>query len=86
MAKFKFNYPAFVELRTSSGARELVEREANRIAGDANAIASTTDPAATDPYYEIQDGSTDRARLRVRAASRRAVRHESTTNALQKSM
>ena len=61
--------------------------EADRLADRANAVASTTDPAATEPYYEVEDGSDNkRARRRVRAAGARAMKHEAKTNALQKAL
>lgn len=85
--RIEFNRQGFRELRTSAAAEALVEREANELAARANSVASTTDPAATEPYYEVQDGSdSDRARKRVRPTSARAARHEAKTNALQKAL
>jgi hypothetical protein len=86
MARIVFHEAGFQELLTSAATKALVEKHAEDIAERANSVASTTDPAATEPYYEVQDGTTDRARFRVRTASRRAARHEAKTQALQKSL
>ena len=85
--RITFNQSGFDELLTGSFAQGLVDDEADRLAGRANAVASTTDPAATEPYYEVEDGSDNkRARRRVRAAGARAAKHEAKTNALQKAL
>jgi hypothetical protein len=87
LMRINFNKEGFRELRTSSAAKALIEGHADRICGQANSIASTTEPAATQPYYESEDGSdSDRARYRVHTAGVRAARHEAKTQALQKSM
>lgn len=88
--RIQFHESGFRELLTSANTMALVEEEANGIAERANAVASTTDPSATEPYYEVEDGTTDRARFRVATAQgeqlRRNVRHEAKTQALQKSL
>lgn len=85
--RITFNQSGFDELLTGSFAQGLVDDEADRLAGRANAVALTTDPAATEPYYEVEDGSDNtRARRRVRAAGARAMKHEAKTNALQKAL
>lgn len=90
MARIVFNSAGFEALLTSGPVKARVEKEADRIAASANEVASTTDPAATDPYYEVEDGTTDRARFRVATAQgeqlARNVRHEAKTNALQQSL
>lgn len=90
MARITFHSAGFRALLTSGSTKSLVEGHANRVAASANAVASTTDPAATDPYYEVEDASTDRARFRVATAQgeqlKRNVRHEARTQALQKSL
>ena len=48
--RITFNQSGFDELLTGSFAQGLVDDEADRLAGRANAVASTTDPAATEPY------------------------------------
>lgn len=81
--RIEFNAAGFRELLTSAAAEQLLRSHAERIAATANAVPSTTEPAAIEDYYEIEDGSdNNRARLRIRAASRRAVRHEAKTQAL----
>lgn len=85
--RIKWNEAGFRELLTSAGANALVEEHADRMAASANAVASTTEPAATEPYYEVEDGSDGkRARRRVRTTSARAAKHEAKTQALQKSL
>lgn len=89
--RIQFNRAGFRELRTSAAAEALLDPHAERIADSANGIASTTDPAATDPYYEVQEASDgERARRRVATAQgeqlRRNVRHEAKTQALEKSV
>lgn len=85
--RIKFNQSAFRELRTSAGAKSLVKGYADEMAAQANAVPSTTEPAATEPYYEVQDGTDEeRARYRVRTASARAAKHEAKTQALQRAL
>lgn len=85
--RIKFHDAGFDQLLTGSFAQSLVDDAANEIAEKANAVPSTTDPAATEPYYEVEDGSDNkRARRRVRAAGARAMKHEAKTNALQKAL
>jgi molybdopterin/thiamine biosynthesis adenylyltransferase len=85
--RLKFNKDGFRELRTSAGAKALVEAEAEKLAARANAVPSTTNPEAAEPYYEVQDGTdNERARYRVRTNSRRSARHEAKTQALQKGL
>lgn len=85
--RIKVNRAGFRDLRTSAAVEALLEKQAQALAGRANAIPSTTDPAATDPYYEVEEASDrERARRRVRSAGPRAARHEAKTQALQKSV
>lgn len=88
--RIEFHEAGFKELLTSAGVKALVEKHANEIAARANSVASTTDPEATEPYYEVEDATTDRARFRVATAQgeqlKRNVRHESKTSALQKAI
>lgn len=85
--RIKFNNNSFRELRTSAATKGLVRGHADEMAGRANAVPSTTQPANTEPYYEVEDGTdTERARYRVHTASARAARHEAKTQALQKSI
>lgn len=85
--RIRFNPDGFRELLTSPAVTAMLEDHADRVAERANAIPSTTEPAATEPYYEVQEASDgERARFRVRAASRRAVRHEAKTQALLKGL
>lgn len=81
--KFRRNEAGFDALRTSAGANALVRAAAERVEAAANAIPSTTTPAATEPYYEAYDASDEnRARYRVATTSIRASRHEAKTDAL----
>lgn len=85
--RIKFNSSGFNELLTSAGSKALVKEHADEMAIKANAVPSTTQPAAAEPYYEVQDGSDGkRARYRVRTTGDRAARHEAKTQALQKSL
>jgi hypothetical protein len=85
--RIKFNSKGFNELLTSAGAHALLNPHADEMAVKANAVPSTTQPAATEPYYEVQDGSDEkRARYRVRTTGDRAEKHEAKTQALQKSL
>jgi len=87
MVRFKVNDKAFAELRTSETAKELVSKLADEIEDRANAIASTTDPEADQPYYKTWDATDEeRARYRVATTGLRSARHEAITNALQKSI
>lgn len=83
MANMKFNPAAFEAIMTSAAVKAKVKGLAEEMAEAANSVASTTDPAAKEPYYEVEDGTTNRARFRVRTTGRRAVRHEAKTQALQ---
>ena len=83
MANIKFNPAAFEAILTSSTVKAKVKGLAEEMADAANAVPPTTSPAPNEPYYEVQDGTTDRARYRVRTTGRRAVRHEAKTQALQ---
>lgn len=78
----QFHEAAFEAILTSAGAQNLVREKAEEIAGRANEVASTTSPAHTGDYYQAEDGTTDRARYRVRTDGARAARHEAVTNAL----
>ena len=85
--RIKFNQAGFRELRTSAAANAILDEHAEPMAERANSVPSTTEPAADEPYYEVQDGSdSDRARRRIRTTSARAARHEAKTNALQKAL
>lgn len=85
--KFTANDAGFAALRTSPGADALVKSHAVAIESAANAIPSTTEPAATEPYYESHEaGDEHRARYRVATTSIRASRHEFITNALQRGL
>lgn len=88
--RIEFKEAGFKELLTSSATKNLVKRHADDRAERANDSASTTDPEATDPYYEVKDGTTDRARYYVQCAGgeqlTRNIRHEAKTQALQKSL
>jgi hypothetical protein len=81
--KFVRNDAGFDALRTSPGAQALVAGRAEALAAEANAIPSTTSPAAAEPYYEAYEaGDEHRARYRVRTTGLRASRHEAKTQAL----
>ena len=85
--KFVANDAGFAALRTSAGAKSLAKSHADKIEAAANAIPSTTEPVATEPYYETHDASDgDRARYRVATTSIRASRHEVKTFALNRAM
>ena len=85
--KFRINEAGFDQLRTSGQAQSEVKERADRIAAAANAIPSTTDPAATEPYYKSYEaGDENRARYRVATTSIRASRHEAKTFALQRGL
>ena len=84
--RFKRNVAGFNALRTSAWADGLVKAKAESIEAAANAIPSTTSPAATEPYYEAKKvaeaADTKRARYRVVTTNIRAVNHEVKTQAL----
>ncbi|MGX9669926.1 hypothetical protein [Mycobacterium sp. HM-7] len=81
--RIKFNEAGFRALLTSGAANSLVKEHAERVAERANEVPSTTQPAASDPYYVVEDASDDkRARYRVRANGARAMAHEAKTQAL----
>lgn len=85
--RIQFNESAFDDLLTGSYANSVLDEHAEPMLDRANDVSSTTDPAATEPYYEMEDGSDGkRARRRIRAAGARAMRHEAKTNALQKAL
>lgn len=85
--RIEFNDAGFRALRTGAAANALLDEHSEGIADRANAVPSTTSPAATEPYYEVEDGSDgERARRRIRTASRRAARHEAKTQALQRAL
>lgn len=89
--RIQFNTAGFRALRTSAAVDALLNEKADAVADGANAVASTTDPAATEPYYEVQDGSdAERARYRVVPAPgeqlARNIRHEARTQALEKGL
>ena len=85
--RIEFNQSAFRELRTSAGTKAKVKELADEIEVRANASSSTTEPAATEPYYQVEDHTdAERARYRVYPTSERAIRHEAKTQALQKAL
>lgn len=85
--RIEWNDAGFDQLLTSSAAQALVDQHAEALADRANAVASTTSPEATEPYYEVVDGSDEhRARRWVRTTGARAARHEAKTHALQQGM
>lgn len=90
MARIVHHKAGFEALLTSDFAKSKLKHHAERIEDGANAVASTTDPAATEPYYETVDATTDRARYRVQTALgeqlARNIRHEARTQALQKNI
>jgi hypothetical protein len=86
MSGIKFNSAAFKAILTSSAVKAKIKGLADDMAAAANSVPSTTSPAAKEPYYEVQDGTTDRARYRVRTTGLRAARHEAKTQALQRNL
>ena len=81
--KFAFNQAGLNALRTTSQMQTKVRAGAERVEASANAIPSTTSPAATEPYYEAYEaGDEKRARQRVVTTGIRAARHEVKTQAL----
>jgi hypothetical protein len=85
--RIEFHDRGFQELLTSAATKAEVKGHADTMAARANATPSTTEPAATEPYYEVQDGTDEkRARYRVRTASERAAKHEAKTQALQRNI
>ena len=79
--KFVRNTAGFNALRKSFDAE--AKAKAERIEAAANAIPSTTQPAATEPYYETVDASDEaRPRYRVKTTGPRSQRHEVKTQAL----
>lgn len=85
--RFRINEAGFDALRTSAAADALVREKAEKVAAAANAIPSTTSPAATEPYYEVEEaGDNRRSRYRVRTTGLRSSRHEAKTQALQKGL
>ncbi len=87
MVRIEFNSRGFDELKTSPGADAVVKKHADELAARANAVPSTTEPAATEPYYTAYEaGDQHRARYRVVTSGIRAIAHEAKTNALQRSL
>ena len=85
--KFRANNAGFAALRTSAQANALVREKAEKIEAAANAIPSTTSPAAPEPYYEAYDASDgNRARYRVATTGIRASRHVAKTFALERAL
>ncbi len=85
--KIDWNEAGFDLLLTSPGARELVFKPATTLSLAANSVPSTTSPPATEPYYEIEDGTDGhRARYRVHTTGERAEKHEAKTHALQRAL
>ncbi len=85
--RLEFHDAGFDELRTSAAAKELLKDAAEQMAARANAVPSTTQPAASEPYYDVEDGSDGkRARYRIRTTSARAAKHEAKTQALHKAL
>lgn len=85
--RIDWNEPGFDLLLTSPGARELVLNPATTLGLAANTVPSRTSPPATEPYYEVEDGTdSHRARYRVRTTGARAEAHEAKTHALQKAL
>lgn len=83
--RVQFNEGAFRELRHSAAG--LVKGHADEMAERANAVPSTTEPAATEPYYKVAEASdADRPRYRVHTTGDRSAKHEAKTNALQKNL
>ncbi|MEC4856721.1 hypothetical protein R2325_14025 [Mycobacteroides chelonae] len=81
--RIEFNDKGFKELLTSEPVKAGLKPYADEIAEKANAIPSITQPAATEPYYEVVDGTDeDRARYYVQTANPRAINHEKVTDAL----
>ncbi len=83
----KFNAAGFQELLTSAGAESLLDEHSEQVTERANAVPSTTSPAATEPYYKAYEASdANRARRRIVTVGQRAIQHEAITNALQRSI
>ena len=80
--RIEFHSDAFEEILTAPGVQALVREKAEGIAEKANDVASTTAPAHGQDYYVAEDGTTDRARYRVRTDGARAAMHEASTSAL----
>lgn len=89
--RIDFHEDGFRELLNSDGVQAVVNYHAHTIAGSANAVPSTTEPAHDQPYYEVEDPAEvllpiafngDRARRRVVSDGARAAAHEAKTHAL----
>lgn len=81
--KIEFHSEGFRELLRSGAARKLLAEKAAPITQQANAVPSTTEPAATDPYYRTRDVTDNqRAKRRIETTGPRSVRHEHKTQAL----
>ncbi|MCB1287420.1 MAG: hypothetical protein KDB47_06935 [Mycobacterium sp.] len=87
MARIVFNPAGFRELLTSPEVTGMLKEHADSLAERANAVPSTTSPAANEPYYHVYEASDEqRARFRVASRGLRAARHEAKTQALQKGL
>lgn len=85
--RIDWNDAGFDALLTSGQTQALVTERAEAIAEAANAVPSTTSPAASEPYYVVDDASDEhRARARVRTNGPRAANHEAKTQALQQGL
>jgi hypothetical protein len=85
--KFVRNDAGFDQLRLSAGSQALVREAAEKVEAAANAIPSTTSPAAEEPYYSSREDNTpSRARYLVGTTGIRASRHEARTKALLRGM
>lgn len=83
----KFNNAGFRELLTSAASESLVDKHAQELAAEANAVPSTTSPAHDKPYYAVTKASdSKRARRRVQADGARAMAHEAKTQALLRAL
>ena len=85
--KFEWNDAGFAELRTSAGAKALIQKHAKKVADAANAIPPTTDEPHDGDYFAAHDASdAKRARARVTTTDVRSMRHEARTQALEKGL
>lgn len=67
-------------------AAAAVEKAADGVAERANAVPSTTSPAATEPYYEAHEDNQHEGQFVVWTANPRAMRHEAKTDALLRAL
>lgn len=85
--KIEFHSDGFRELLTSGYAKKELAKHSKRITARANAVPSTTEPAATEPYYRERDASnSQRARRRIQTTSARAIMHDHKTQALLRNL